>query len=138
MWHCAAPPSRESLGSALQANILSDDVPHVDIAVANIDVDMFETTLAALTKVGSQEQVTFKSLKVFLSRLSFSAVSELHTDTACQETPRVFESRDIVRTVKSVQFVSSKSKVAPRIVLGGVILLEDVTWHADWVSTSWG
>lgn len=51
----------------LQANILSDDVPHEDIAVANIDVDMFETTLAALTKV------------------------------------------------------------APRIVLGGVILLEDVT-----------
>lgn len=59
----------------LQANILSDDVPHEDIAVANIDVDMFETTLVALTKVGSQE--TFKSF------CSSSAVSELHTDTAC-------------------------------------------------------
>lgn len=35
----------------LQANILEDDLPHDEIAVANIDVDMFETILAALTKV---------------------------------------------------------------------------------------
>ena len=52
----------------LQANILNDDLPDEEIAVANIDVDMFEATLLALYKI------------------------------------------------------------APRMVLGGVILLEDVTW----------
>ena len=52
----------------LQANILNDGLPDKEIAVANIDVDMYEATLVALYKI------------------------------------------------------------APRMVLGGVILLEDMTW----------